>query len=357
MLPPEHAGVNACAPGNLSGPGRPAALRSGRILSPGAFAAHPLDLSLELTRRAVRMGSTVGALAPVFLMIALGWVLRARNLVGQAFWPGAERLVYWLLLPALLLLTTATSDLTGFRVLPVALALIAAILVTAAATLLLRPWLQLADAPFTSVFQGAIRTNTYVGLAGAGALFGQAGLTITGIVIFVVITTVNLLSVTALIWYGERPAGWRDVAASVLQNPLIIACVAGFMLNALGLGLFNLAQDTLEILGRASLPLGLLCVGAGLELAQLGGGQRALLATCCLKLLLMPAATAAFCWAFGVEGLTAAVAILFNAVPISASSYVLARQLGGDAPLMAALITVTTIAAVITMPVVVALLT
>ncbi len=303
------------------------------------------------------MGSTVGALAPVFLMIALGWGLRARKLVGEAFWPGAERLVYWLLLPALLLITIAGSDLTDFRVLPVALALIAAILATAAAALLLRPWLEIEDAGFTSVFQGAIRTNTYVGLAGAGALYGQAGLVITGIVIFVVITTVNILSVTVLIWYGERPAGWREVALSVAQNPLILACLAGFTLNAAGLGLFGLAHDVLEILGRASLPLGLLCVGAGLELARLGASRRALVATCGLKLLLMPAATAAFCWSFGVEGLTAAAAVVFTSVPTSASSYVLARQLGGDAPLMAALITITTIAAVITMPLVVALLT
>ena len=81
------------------------------------------------------------------------------------------------------------------------------------------------------------------------------------------------------------------------------------------------------------------------ELARLGGDRRPLVATCGLKLLMMPAATAAFCWAFGVEGLTAAAAVLFTSVPTSASSYVLARQLGGDAPLMAALITITTIAA------------
>lgn len=303
------------------------------------------------------MLSAVGALAPVFLMIALGAFLRSRAFVGDAFWSGAERLVYWLLLPALLLLTTAGSDLTELEVLPVAAALVVAILFTAGLALGLRRWLALDDAGFTSVFQGAIRTNTYVGLAGAGALYGDAGFTIIGIVVFVVITTVNLLSVTALIYYGARPASGREVGVALLHNPLIVACLIGFALNALGLGLLGMLESLLEILGRASLPLGLLCVGAGLDLSRIGAEPQAAGVTACLKLLVMPAATAFFCVLFGVEGLTAAAAILFTSVPISASSYVLARELGGDAPLLAGLITLTTLAAFITMPLVLTVLT
>jgi predicted permease len=76
-----------------------------------------------------------------------------------------------------------------------------------------------------------------------------------------------------------------------------------------------------------------------------------------LKLVVMPLTTWLFCRLFGVEGVTAATAVLFAAAPISVSAYVLARQLGGDAPLMAGLITITTVGAVVTMPVVLALLT
>jgi predicted permease len=120
------------------------------------------------------MLTTFGALAPVFLLIALGWLLRVRGFPGDPFWPGAERLVYWILFPALLLATTASSDLTGVRTLPVAVALVAAIVATSALAFALRGRLGLDGASFTSVFQGAIRSNTYVGLAGAGALYGEA---------------------------------------------------------------------------------------------------------------------------------------------------------------------------------------
>jgi malonate transporter len=303
------------------------------------------------------MLTTFGALAPVFLLIALGWLLRARGFPGAAFWPAAERLVYFVLFPALLLLTTATSELAGFGLLPLAAALVLALLATGLLALALRPWLAVDHAALTSVFQGAIRTNTYVGLGAAGALYGAAGLEVLGIVILVVVTTVNLLSVVVLLHYGRRPAERGELLASVARNPLILACLLGFLLNAAGVDLEGVPHDTLAVLGQASLTLGLLCVGAGLELAHLGRARLAAGATCVLKLLLMPAATALACRLLGIQGVTAAVAVLFTAGPISASSYVLARQLGGDAPLIAGLITLTTIAAALTMPLMLALLT
>ena len=185
----------------------------------------------------------------------------------------------------------------------------------------------------------------------------ELGLTIMGLVVFVVVTTVNVVSVVALIHYGRRAAGPRDVLASVLRNPLIVACVLGFAGNALGAELPAVAYETLDVLARASLALGLLCVGAGLELAHLGRARLAAFATAALKLLVFPGATALACRVFGIDALSTAVAVLFTAAPISASSYVLARQLGGDAPMIAGLITITTIAAVATMPLVLALLT
>jgi predicted permease len=302
------------------------------------------------------MLTTFGALAPVFLLIALGWLLRARGFPGEAFWPAAERLVYFVLFPALLFLTTAGSEITGGAMLPLAAALIGAILAIAALALALRRPLGLDDAALTSLLQGAVRCNTYVGLGATGALYGAAGVAVLGLVILIVVTTVNLLSVIALIHFGRRPAARRELFASVARNPLIVACLAGFACNAAGLDLAGVAGDTLEVLGQASLTLGLLCVGAGLELTHLGRNRAVATLTCVLKLLLLPAATALACRLLGIGGLGASVAVLFTAAPISASSYVLARQLGGDAPLMAGLITLTTIVAALTMPLILALL-
>jgi predicted permease len=303
------------------------------------------------------MVATFGALAPVFILIALGWLLRARGFPGDQFWPAAERLVYFVLFPALLFLTTAAADLGALDLLPLSGALIAAIGGTVALTLALRPLLEVGDAAFTSVLQGGIRCNTYVGLAAGSVLFGDVGLTVMGLVVFVVVTTVNVISVVALTHYGRRATRPQDLLASVARNPLILACVLGFGSDALGLSLPAVAYDTLDVLARASLTLGLLCVGAGLELAHLGRARLAAAVTTVLKLLVLPGATALACRLFGIDPLSAAAAVLFTATPISASSYVLARQLGGDAPMIAGLITITTIAAVATMPLALALLT
>ena len=189
-----------------------------------------------------------------------------------------------MLFPPLLLLTTASSELAGFGLLPLAAALIGALLAVGALALPLGPWLGVDHAGLTSVFQGAIRTNTYVGLGAAGTLYGAAGLEVLGLVILIVVTTVNLLSVVALIHYGRRAAGGGELLASVARNPLILACLAGFALNAAGVDLAGVPRDTLAVLGQASLTLGLLCVGAGLELAHLGRNRAAALATCALKL-------------------------------------------------------------------------
>ena len=303
------------------------------------------------------MLATFGALAPIFLLIALGWLLRTRGFLGSSFWLGAEWLVYWILFPALLLLTTASPDRTGLRGLPLAIALVAAIAVTAALAFALRGRLGLDGASFTSVFQGAIRNNTYVGLAGVGALYGEAGLAVMGIVVFVVVTLVNVLSVIVLVSYRGRAMRVRNLLVSLVKNPLILACVGGFVLNTMTIGLWDLANAMLEILGRAALTLGLLCVGAGLDLGRLGRKPPAVVSASTLKLVVMPVATWGFCRLLGVEDVSAATALLFTAAPISASSYVLARQLGGDAPLMAGLITLSTIFAAATMPLALALLT
>jgi malonate transporter and related proteins len=161
--------------------------------------------------------------------------------------------------------------------------------------------------------------------------------------------------VIVLVSHRGRAMRVRDLLVSLVKNPLILACVGGFVLNTMGIGLFELASAMLEILGRAALTLGLLCVGAGLDLGRLGRNPPAVVAASALKLVVMPVATWGFCRLLGVEGVPAATALLFTAAPISASSYVLARQLGGDAPLMAGLITLSTILAAVTMPLALAL--
>lgn len=302
------------------------------------------------------MTTIVLSLAPVFLLIVAGHLFKRTAWLPEAFWPAAERLTYFVLFPALLVNNTAKAALGGIAIVPMAVALIGPLLAVGLLAPLLRRPLG-ADGPaFTSVFQGAIRPNTYIGIAGAYALFGEPGLTLTALAIVCCVPTVNLLSVVALLRFvppaGGRPV-WRTLASSVLRNPLIVAPFIGVLLNAGGIGSPPVIGPFLEILGRAALPVGLMAVGAGLDLAAVRPASRLVAASSAIKLLAMPALTFGAGYLLGLDPLARSVCVLYAALPVAASSYVLARQMGGDAHLMAGIVTATTLAAALTIPLVV----
>jgi predicted permease len=302
------------------------------------------------------MTAVIGALAPIFGLIVLGYAMRQGRFVPLEFWPAAEKVTYYVFFPALLVHSLGTAALDLEALLPMVGALAGGVLATGAIVLALRrAWG--ADGPaFTSIFQGAIRPNTYVGLAAAAGLYGEAGLTLAAIGIAVVVPLVNLMVVPVLARHGAgADPRLRAVALGIVTNPIIIAVALGLALQLLGLRLPPLLGPMVEILGRAALPVGLLAVGAGLDLkAARSAGRHVGLGTAA-KLVAAPGLTALGCWLLGVDGLQLAIAVLYNALPTSASSYVLARQMGGDATLMAGIITVTTIAAALTLPLVVLL--
>ncbi|MCW2246890.1 putative permease [Azospirillum fermentarium] len=295
-----------------------------------------------------------GALAPTFLLILLGYLLRRSKMVPDSFWPPADRLTYYVFFPCLIVDELSKAHLDAATVLPMALSMALAVLAAGGLAVAAKRWTGLDGPAFTSVFQGSIRPNTYVGLASARALYGVPGLTLTAVGIAVVVPLVNVLSVAAMTRWGAgaNGGGVRAVLGGLVRNPLIIAALIGAFLAVSGIGPLPVAGSVVEILARAALPLGLLSVGAGLDLSAVRGAGAGVALAGFWKLLLAPVLTAAIGWALAVEPLALTIAVLFNALPCSASSYVLARQMGGDHRLMAAIITVQTLLAALTLPLV-----
>jgi predicted permease len=142
---------------------------------------------------------------------------------------------------------------------------------------------------------------------------------------------------------------------TVVRNPLIWACAIGLAVNVMHLPLPKIWHDVADALGRSSLSIGLLVTGAGLHLEGMLRPSLAASIAVFLKLILMPALAVALALCFGISGPGLVVVATCSAVPTSSSAYVLARQMGGDAPLLAQIITLQTILAAITMPIVIAL--
>ncbi len=301
------------------------------------------------------MIETIYALIPVFLVIALGAYVKRIGFPGEEFWVPLDRVTYFILFPSLLVHSLVAADFSNIPVPNMAAALFAGLFTMSLILIALRPVISgpmgQSGPAFTSIFQGATRWNSFVGLAASFALFGTEGLALAAVGIGVLVPTVNVLCVFILMRYaGDDPASFRLLGKLLIRNPLVIACAVGIFLNASGIGLWAPVLSAVDILGRAALALGLLAVGAGLDLSRLSTQRVPIAFTTTLRLIAMPLLMAGWCWVFGVDGVARMVAILCGAVPGATASYVLARQLGGDAPLMASLITASTLAAMVTMP-------
>jgi malonate transporter and related proteins len=302
------------------------------------------------------MGIVVTALLPVFLLIVLGFALKRSLMRLETQWHGLERLTYYVLLPALLIQTLVKADLTKVPVAGVGGALLLSALLMSLLCLALRPLLSrfAVDGPaFTSIFQGATRWQTYVALAVSGNLYGGVGLALASVAMVAIIPLVNVLSVAVLAHYASsEKQSVRAIAVTVVGNPLIWACAIGLAINVSDVALPRTLLEVADALGRSSLGIGLLVTGAGLHPEAMFRPNLAASVAVFLKLILMPVIALAL-W-FGLSGSSLVIVTACSAVPASSSAYVLARQMGGDAPILAQIITLQTILAAITMPIVIA---
>lgn len=302
------------------------------------------------------MGEVYNALAPVFILIALGWAARAGRLAEPEAFGVVNRFGYFILYPAFLFTIVTGADFSnrdaGPFVAGVLLGFGVVMLIALATRFLFR-----SDGPaFTSVFQGALRWNGFPLLAAAPALFGDVGVELIGLVFGPLVFVVNIASVTVLArWGAKRAASWRAVLDQILANPLILACAAGLVAQLIGLTRLGPVSEALRLLGQAAMPVALVTVGAGLDFKALRADGFKLATASVLKLLIAPVVIWATVTALGASPLAAAVAAGIGATPTAAAGYTLAREMGGDARLIAAIITATTIVSIVTLPLAISL--
>jgi predicted permease len=287
------------------------------------------------------------ALLPDFALILLGAGLRRALHLGDHFWSGLEKLVYYVLFPALLFsgLVKTRIDWTaaGPMLGVVAGATGAGMLLGLGARLL-----PISPVAFASQYQCAFRFNSYIGLAVAGTLFGVPGIAAMGIVTGLMVPPANFAAVWMLARHGESGV-WRELA----KNPLILATLAGIAANLGGLELPAGLLDFLGRLAQAAIVLGLLAVGAGLRLAGADGAANhaATAYLLAVKLVAVPAVAWLLIRWMGLSGLYADIALIFCALPTASSAYILAQRMGGDGPRVARLISAGTLLGMLSIPV------
>ncbi|GFO68208.1 transporter [Geomonas limicola] len=294
----------------------------------------------------------VNALTPVLALILLGFLIKRSEFVPSSFWPSAEKLTYYLLMPATLIHSLAGKEIGASPWFNILLTVWGAAL--ASVVFVGLGWLthrRMGGPVFTSLFQGGVRFNTFVALALAENLFGKEGLFLASLGAGFMIMIVNVLTVTAFsVAVGSGGLDVRRVARDLFRNPLIWGCVLGIGLNVSGLKLPAPLDGSLVLLGKAAFPVGLLAVGAAYQAGNIARHWQPIAASCGIQFVCKPVVAWWLATATGLSGIAAGVAVLIFSVPTAPTAYILSRQMGGDHDSMAVIITVQTCLSFLTLP-------
>ncbi len=280
-------------------------------------------------------------LLPDFSLILLGALARRVLVDTDAIWAGIERLVYFVLFPALLFNALASTPIDAGGALPLFLTGLGVMLAGFALGFAGRPLMGLSAMGFASRLQCAYRFNTYIGIAIAGKLHGAVGVATMGALCGAMVPFANIMAVGMLARHGQA-----SLLRELARNPLVIATLAGLAYNLAGFELAEPAQAFLRRLGDAAVALGLLAVGAALRWGKAGGRWAGSAWIVVVKLMLLPAVAWLLGRQLGLTGIAFDVVVLFAALPSASSAYILAMRMGGDGPGVAWLISATTLLAV-----------
>ena len=292
----------------------------------------------------------VNILLPDFLLILFGAILIRVTKWGTSFWEGMERLIYYVLFPALLFYSTARSPIDFAQTGTFLQIAMAACISGIVLGWLARPLFKAEPMIFASGVQTAFRFNSYIALAIASRLGGPDGTSLMGLIIGFAVPLSNMAAVHALV----KNKG--NLLLELLKNPLLLATLSGVSFNLAGFQLPELASAFLSRLGNASIALGLIMVGAGLRMSGLHAAKGLAAWLLLVKLVAVPAITYGLgIWArLPQEQLT--LVVMFAALPTASSCYVLAVRMGGNGPFTAFLISAGTLLSMGTLPVWLALL-
>ena len=298
--------------------------------------------------------NVVMALFPLIMLIAMGYIFKRTQFLTDEFWRGAEKLNYLILFPVLLFNNLAYIKLELATITQVLLALFIIILITALTLWVAKAFFHIPIARFGVYVQSQIRFNTYIGLSIMSLLFGAQGMQMFAMMIALAIPLVNVISVLAFSQgQGLKPA---QILFSLIKNPLILGCLVGIIFNLLQLSLFSGLEQLFKILASMSLPLGLICVGAALQFADLKHDYSRLLLNTVGRLMVVPGLAYLICYALNLNQFETIVLVVFFALPTASASYILTRYFNGDSQLMAGVISLQTLCFAVTFPVLMLLL-
>ena len=288
-------------------------------------------------------------LLPDFSLILCGYLVCRFTALNRTVWAQVETLVYFFLFPVLLFHSIVKSPLD----LGAASSLIGAGWalgfsgIALAYSLPYLPWLgrYIDKREHAASAQVAFRFNSFIGLALAERLAGPEGLLLIAVLIGVCVPLFNV----GAVWPMARHAQ-RGFLRELARNPLIIGTASGLVANLLGFTLPVWLEPAVTRIGAASLALGLMAAGAGMQLVALGRAKTLAVAVLAIRHLIMPLLALLMARLFGLSNAQTTVLLAFSALPTASSCYVLAARMGYDGAFVAGLVTLSTLLGMVSLP-------
>lgn len=284
-------------------------------------------------------------LLPDFLLIACGFVICHHTPLNRPVWEAVERLVYYLLFPVLLFNSIVRNPLQPLSMLGLAACGVSVMLAGIALSYALGRVPGVDARLHASGAQTAFRFNSYVALALSERLAGAQGVAYVAVLVSLAVPLSNV----AAVWPLARHGG-HGYLRELVRNPLIISTLAGLLGNLVGLRLPEPVSTTLQRIGVAALPLGLMAVGAGLRFGALREAPWLAAGFLSIRHLLLPLLSLGLVHWMRLPAPQALVVVAFASLPTASSCYVLAARLGGHAGYVAGLVTVSTLLGMASVP-------
>ena len=285
----------------------------------------------------------------VLLVMILGKVISLTILKEESFWQSLSRLCYWVLFPAMLFKTIATSDFSDMAVDKTVIALLTGLFGVTVLIWIAGRQFRLNNADLSSLLQGAFRHNGFMALSIIAGLYGPKAVELGTLCLATLVPVSNVMSVAILIYLNKRHEGMdlrRLLLKELIRNPLILSIAAGLAAKYMPADLPIFILDTTELLGRGALPALLLAIGAGVHLSAFRSAWRTLLLSALAKAVIFPGLMVGSAMVMGLDGLSLIIIMIVGVMPTAVSSYPLARELGGNAKLMAEILSLQTVLSV-----------
>ena len=288
----------------------------------------------------------------ILLVMLLGYGLSKKLLTDSLFWQGISKLSYWVLFPVLIVRTLAHATIDTGLLLPLFTIFTVALILILVYCVLVARLLGLDGASTAALTQGGMRHNGFIGLAVLVDIFGLPGQELGALIIAVLLPPTNILSVLSVSFLVRKNRPQQQflstlILKELLRNPMLVGVAIGLLLNVLSISIPTILDQSMDLVSRAALPLLLLGVGASLKMSSLRGHWLPLMAGLSAKLLVFPVLFLGGAWWFNLSPLVTVCVVVFGALPTAVSAYPFIQQMGGNAKLMADIITLQTLASLI----------